>query len=133
MFLSSILFFLTEILAENTNDVICQPSTQNPSCYYGKISCMHSNIDCKNSRLKGNLSVFIFRLDILAKREENEPGPSTATVKEEPIKTEPILPDDEVEEFDDEELDADTDYMANYFDSGEGYLEEDDDMDEPCY
>lgn len=54
-------------------------------------------------------------------------------VKEEPIKAEPEIPDEEVEEFDDEELDADTDYIASYFDSGEGYLDEDDDMDEPCY
>lgn len=87
----------------------------------------------ENFNCKFTFSRLIFRLDKLAEKEEKEPDHSLDVVKEEPMKPELELPDDEVEEFDDEELDADTDYIASYFDSGEGYGEDDDDMDEPCY
>lgn len=57
--------------------------------------------------------------------------PADETAKKE---TEENQDEDEVEEFDDEELDLDTDYNTNYFDDGEGYLDEDNDLDEgPCF
>ena len=38
--------------------------------------------------------------------------------------------DDEVEDDIDEEMDEGTDYARDYFDNGEGYGEEDDNLDE---
>lgn len=78
----------------------------------------------------------LFRLDKLEEKEktevhEMEVVPEEAGVKKE---TEEPKEEEEEEEFDDEELDDGTDYNTNYFDNGEGYLDEDDDLDEgPCY
>lgn len=38
--------------------------------------------------------------------------------------------EDDIEEEIDEEMDEGTDYASNYFDNGEGYLDEDDNLDE---
>jgi DNA-directed RNA polymerase III subunit RPC7 len=55
---------------------------------------------------------------------------------DEVTKKEPVdnQEEEEVEEFDDDELDLDTDYNTNYFDDGEGYMDDDNDVDEgPCF
>ncbi len=75
------------------------------------------------------------RLDKLAEK-ENTDATVMEVVKEEPFKkeVEEVEDNEEVEEFDDEELDDGTDYNTNYFDNGERFLDEDDDLDEgPCY
>lgn len=75
-------------------------------------------------------------MDKLEEKEKNDVLEEDVPIKEEVAvkkETEETHDDEEEEEFDDEELD-DGDYNTNYFDNGEGYLDEDDDLDEgPCY
>jgi len=70
---------------------------------------------------------------------DDEDKPTNPMIKREPkVEKEEDKPvnddDDDEEEEMDEELDAGTDYMANYFDNGEDYLEEDEDsVDDSTY
>ncbi|KAL5004539.1 hypothetical protein ScPMuIL_017995 [Solemya velum] len=75
-------------------------------------------------------------LEILEKKENNDSvKEETETVKESEDKEEKDDEEDEIEEdYEDEELEEETDYILNYFDNGEGYGDDDDDVDEgPVY
>ncbi|XP_050296255.1 DNA-directed RNA polymerase III subunit RPC7-like [Anthonomus grandis grandis] len=69
------------------------------------------------------------RLTVLEKQEESK---GTPKVKEEVVDEE--AEEEVVEDEEDEEMDDGTDYANNYFDNGEGYEDEDDNLDEgPIY
>ncbi|XKL66722.1 hypothetical protein PGB90_010142 [Kerria lacca] len=88
------------------------------------------------------VSIDLSWLDKLEEKEQSDKIEVDRVLKEEPTSTTKKKfegDDDEeevgnVDEFDDEELDGGTDYNTNYFDNGEGYLDEDEDLDEgPCF
>ncbi|XP_045024959.1 DNA-directed RNA polymerase III subunit RPC7-like isoform X2 [Daphnia magna] len=60
---------------------------------------------------------------------ESEDGKEDEDEKEK-SDDEKVEVEDDVEEEIDEEMDEGTDYASNYFDNGEGYLDEDDNLDE---
>lgn len=69
--------------------------------------------------------------DTLKKLEEKEAGPLDPSKKENPDDEEETFEEDALE---DDEMDAENDYGNSYFDNGEAFNEEDDNLDDgPVY
>ncbi|KAB0804214.1 hypothetical protein PPYR_01184 [Photinus pyralis] len=87
----------------------------------------------KRMKLKESKTVDVnFRLNQLEKLEEKTEKAMDVSVKEE---AEPDEEEEEVQEnYEDEDMDDGTDYANNYFDNGEAYEDEDDNLDDgPIY